>query len=324
MRFTDIRIKIRHWFRKYKKIFFIIFIIWFGIFLINLYFSTRTVKPVAETTYEAHTSVINSDTSTPKILQVPIEDLIKKYVDYCNDGNFQAAYDLLSDDCKKYAFNNSIDNFMKHVYSKMPTPKHYAIQSYSNINFDRNKIYIYEIKYTDDLLATGLTNTTYTFTSEKMSFYRDEEDNLKMNVGDYIISNDIKSISENEYLKIDVMNRKVNYKTETYEVKFTNRSNYNIVISDSAENQEILLTLPKETRDRTILGNVVLKPQEVQTYTFEFPKFVDDGDETQSLLFSSIRVMEKYSGVEDIPEEKVQSEIDNAISKFSMSVNIAK
>lgn len=323
MSYTDFRLKLRRWVRKYRRLIMIIFIIWLGIFLLNLYFTLRTVKPEASTTYKAHTSIIDNDSSTPATLREPIEDLIKKYVDYCNDGNYRAAYDLLSEDCKKYQFNDDIDKFMKHVYTKMPTQKQYSIQSYSNITYEKTKIYIYDVKYTDDLLATGLTNSTYTYTSEKMSFYRDKDDDLQMNIGDYILYDDVKRISENEYLKADVISKVVSYKTEKYTVKLTNRSNYKIVISDGVENEEIVLTLPNEIRNRLITSNIVLNPNETMTYEFEFPKFIDDGDTSQGILFSSVRVMEKYSGAgEDIPEEVIQSEVDNAISKFSMTVGL--
>ena len=57
-----------------------------------------------------------------------------------------------------------------------------------------------------------------------------------------------------------------------------------------------------------------------------FPKFVDDNDVSQSLLFSSIRVMEKYSGTDEetVSKETMQSEIDNAISKFSMEIKLGE
>jgi len=62
------------------------------------------------------------------------------------------------------------------------------------------------------------------------------------------------------------------------------------------------------------IEKIILEPLSEITLKFEFPKFVDDGDISQSLLFSSIRVMEKYSGVEDVPEETIQSEIDNDLN----------
>lgn len=324
MNFTGLRLKFRHFVRKYKKVIAVALIIWGLIFLLNLYLRNRTIEPAPTTTYEPHASVMDSTTSTPKSLQNPIEDLIKEYIGYCNEGNYQKAFNMLSEDCQKYSFNNSIEKFMSHVLVKMPTPKKYSIQDYSNTNYGNKKIYIYEIKYTDDLLATGLTNSTYAFTSEKLTFYENDEGELQMNAGDYIYHSDVKSISENEYLKIDVIDRVVNYSIETYSVKFTNRSNYTIVISDGVEKDEIILTLPNETRSRSEINDLVLKPGETTTIDFTFPKFVDDGDISQSLVFSSIRVMEKYSGTEDVDEATIKSEIDNAVSKFSMEVKIAE
>lgn len=319
MNYTDLRLKVRRWFRKYSKLILVLFLGWFTIFIINYYMGHQKVKPTPETTYEMHTSVINDKSTVPVSMQDSIQDMIDEYIGYCNDGDFQKAFNMLSEDCKNYEYDNNVRNFMKHVYTKIPTPRHYAIQNYSNTEYDGKNLYIYEIKYTDDLLATGLTNTTYAFTSEKMVFYN-EDNEVKMNVGDYVYHTDVKKISENEYLKIDVIDKTVNYSSETYQVKFTNRSRYTIVIADGVESDEINLVLPNETRQRGSTYDIVLDPRESQTYTFEFPKFIDDGDKSNSLLFSSIRVMEQYSGTEEISKEVIQSEIDNAISKFSMTV----
>lgn len=324
MNFTELRLRFRHWVRKYRKVIFVVFVIWGLVFLINLYMRNRKIEPVPTTTKEPHTAVIDQSSSTPKSIQTPIEDMLKEYIGYCNEGNYQKAFNMLSEDCRSYEFDNDVEKFMSHVLVKMPTPKKYSIQNYSNTTYGNKKIYIYEVKYTDDLLATGLTNTTYAYTSEKFTFYEDDNDQLQMNAGDYIYHSDIKSISENEYLKIDVVDKVVNYSIEQYEIKFTNRSNYTIVIADGVETDEVVLSLPAETRKRSETGNIVLAPQEAITLNFTFPKFVDDGDVSQAIVFSSIRVMEKYSGTEDIDEATIQSEIDNAISKFSMEVKVTE
>ena len=57
---------------------------------------------------------------------------------------------------------------------------------------------------------------------------------------------------------------------------------------------------------------------------FSFMKFVDDGDMSQSLICSTIRVMEKYTNPDYADEATIQSEIDNAISKFSMEVVVSE
>lgn len=320
MSYTDFRLKVRHFVRKNKKVLFIIAMVWLIIFGINQYLRGRKIEPAPTYTYEAHSSVMDNSKSTPKSMQEPIEEMIDEYIKCCNDGNYQKAFNMLSEDCRQFSYDNSVEKFMRHVLVKMPNPKKYAIQSYSDVTHGGKKIYIYEIKYTDDLLATGLTNSTYSFTSEKLTFYKDNDGKIQMNSGDYIYHSDIKSISENEDIKIDVVDKIVNYSIETYRIKITNRSNYIAVIADGMENDEVILTLPSETRKRAELSNIVLKPQESTTIDFTFPKFIDDGDDSQSIVFSSIRMMEKYSGTEDVDEETIKSEIDNAISKFSMEV----
>lgn len=323
MRYTEVRLKIIRWFRKYRRLILILFLAWFTIFIINYFMTNKKVELTPTTTYEPHTSVVDSSSTVPRTIQDTIEGMIEEYVGYCNEGNYQKAFNMLSSECKEYEYDNSVEKLMSHVLVKMPTPKDYSIQNYSNTKCDEKTIYIYEIKYTDNLLATGLTDSAYSYTSEKMAFYK-EDDEIKMNVGDYIYQADIKRISENEYLKINVADKIVNYSSEIYTVKFTNRSNYTIVISDGIEEEEVSLVLPNETRKKGGLEDIVLLPEETMTYKFEFPKFVDDGEVAQSLLFGSIRVMEKYSGVDEeiVPRATIQSEIDNAISKFSMTIKL--
>lgn len=321
MNFINIRLKIRHWFRKYKNLILLVFLLWFTIFIINYFLGHRTIPQEPITTYKAHTSVIDSQYSVPKSIQNNIEEMIEEYIGCCNEGNYQKAYNMLSEDCQKYEFDNNVEKFMEHVLVKMPTPKQYYIQNYSNTKYDGKNIYVYEIKYTDDILATGLTGTNYAFTSERIAFYK-ENDEITMNVGEYIYHNDVKRISENEYFKIDVIDKIVNYNSEIYEVKLTNRSNYTVVVADGMESEEVALMLQNEIRNRLSIEDIILEPQESRTYKFEFTKFIDDNDTSESLLFSSIRVMENYSGTDEVPTETIKNEIDNAISKFSMSVGL--
>ena len=89
---------------------------------------------------------------------------------------------------------------MDHVLTKMPTQKKHTIQSYSKVNRDNRTMYIYEVKYTDDFLATGLTNAEYGYTQENMTFYK-KDNMIEMNVGNYMYHTDVKSISETTYEK---------------------------------------------------------------------------------------------------------------------------
>lgn len=319
--FTDFRLKVLRFFRKNSKIIFIVICVWVVVFIINMMLKNYEPEPVLQTTYEPHTSVLDPGSSVPKSVSNPIEEMIDKYVGYCNEGNWSAAYNMLSEECREYGFNNSIQEFMRYVYTKMPTEKEYAIQDYSN---DGNT-YIYQIKYTDDLLATGLTNSSYQYTEEKMIFKKQKDGSIDMTVGNFVEYADIKNISENDYLKVDVKSVIKYYSLEEYTVKFTNRTDYTIVISDEQYDTEVLLNLESaDTRQRTdsAENNIILKPKESQTLSLKFKKFYDSNDDAQSLTFGAIRVMENYSGTEEVPEETIQAEIQNAIAKFSVNIPV--
>lgn len=318
--YTGLRLKLIHFVRKNKKILAIIFLIWLVVFLINQMLKRYEAPEVPETTYTPHKSIMNSSSSTPNAMSEKIEKMIEEYIEYCNDGNYQKAYSMLSEDCKKYSFDDDIIVFSRHVLTKMPTKKKYSIQSYSNID----GLYIYQIKYTDNLLATGLTGQEYSYTEEKITFEQMKDGTILMSAGNFIRQADIKSVTENEYLKVDLLNKVEYYSMETYTVKLTNRSDYIIVIADKMETNEIMLNLPEEYRARIKIDkDVVLQPKESKEVKWSFTKFSDDGEKSQGIVLNAIRVMEKYSGV-DVEDDVIISEIENSISKFSMQIPIVE
>ena len=285
MNFVDLRLKIKHFFRKNKKIIFVIVIVWLFIFFINQVLKLYTPEPEIEDTYEPHVSVIDSSQKVPEKYQTNIEDLIEEYVSYCNNNDFDKAYNMLSKDCKEYAYP-TYEDFIDHLKIVMYTPKKYSIQNYSNLD----DMYIYSISYTDDFLATGLTNTEYSYTEEKMAFKENEDGQLEMSVGNFIKHENINLSTENEYLKIDVKDRIVNYATEEYTVRFTNRTNYDIVISDYVEENEITLSLSNEVRGAEQHEDIVLGSNETKDVKIVFSKYVDDNDSSNFINFNKIRV----------------------------------
>lgn len=316
MNFVDLRLKIKHFFRKNKKIIFVIVIVWLFIFFINQVLKLYTPEPEIEDTYEPHVSVIDSSQKVPEKYQTNIEDLIEEYVSYCNNNDFDKAYNMLSKDCKEYAYP-TYEDFIDHLKIVMYTPKKYSIQNYSNLD----DMYIYSISYTDDFLATGLTNTEYSYTEEKMAFKENEDGQLEMSVGNFIKHENINLSTENEYLKINVKDRIVNYATEEYTVRFTNRTNYDIVISDYVEENEITLSLSNEVRGAEQHEDIVLGSNETKDVKIIFSKYVDDNDSSNFINFNNIRVLEDYYG-EFSENTVIEDKIINAIAKFSMNVAV--
>lgn len=323
---NDIRLRIRHFYRNNKKIVFITISLIFILFTVNQYFKNRKVDLKPETTYKPHTSVIDTSSKVPTSSSKTIEELIEEYMNYCNSNNWAKAFKMLSEECREYSFNNSIDDYMEYQYTKMPTPKKYAIQDYSN---DGN-LYIYQVKYTDDFLATGLTNSVYSFTEEKMVFKKVGNGEYEMSVGNFIDFHNLKNIFENDYIKVDLKNVVRYYSMEQYRIQFTNRCDYPIVIANNVEEKEVCLKLSSgDFRERLDVTNeIVIGPHDSIVKTFKFTKFYDNDDDSQSIYFNSIRVLKEYDGVktdlgenEEIVEEQNLEE-QNSIAKFGINLPI--
>lgn len=316
----EARLKIRHWFKKYGKILFFVFVTWSIIFMINMFLDDYQAEEVPNTTLTPKVSVIDSTKRVSDRVQKTAEEFVEAYVDACNQGKYQKAFDMLSDDCKKYEFENNIELFASHVLEKMPTPKSYSIQNYSNYD----GYYTFEVKYLDDILATGLTNQEYTYTTEKISLIKNTKGGFDISVGNFIKYKPINSVAENEYVKIDIKDCIVRYSTETYQVQLTNRTDNIIVVADNFQEDEVALVLSGEYRGRENSNtNIVLSPEESVTVWLGFMKFADDNDPTQSMLFNNIRVLEQYSGVGSTIDVK-KAEVEKAIDKFSMNITIDK
>lgn len=315
----ELRLKIRHWFKKYGKILFFIVVAWSVIFIVNKFLGDYQAKEVPNTTFTPQVSVMSSSEKVSKKVQTTAEDFIEDYVDACNQGKYQKAFAMLSEGCKKYEFKDDVENFAAHVLEKMPSPKQYSIQNYSNVK----GYYIYEVKYFDDILATGLTNSEYKFTTEKLVLSKNSKGGFDIAVGNFIEYRDIKSVAENDFLKIDIKNCLVRYSTETYEIQLTNRSDYTIVVADNYQEDEVALVLSGEYRGTESGRTIVLNPEESIIVKLGFMKFIDDNDEAQSILFNNVRVLEEYAGTASSQDIK-KAEIDKAIDKFSMNIPVNK
>lgn len=303
----DTKMKIEKFFKKYSRVIIIVLAVWFAVILVNTALkNTKNYTP--ETTYEPQIAVLDSSSSAPKKIHEETEDFVEKYVGYCNSGEYEKAYDMISDDCKEEYFGN-YQAFVSFVKNKFTQKKIYMIQDYSNYNGK----YIYNLRLYDDILATGLTGSTYSFLEEKLIVTYDEDKNVKFNVGGFIGSEKVQSVQENEYLKADILSKSVFYEYEIYKIKFTNRSDKTIVISNGQVPREIAMNVSGELRAAEN-SNIILRPNEDDVAIMLFPKFFDDKASSNSILLDSIRVVDEY--IEENPNE------DNAIYKFSMELGL--
>ena len=311
----DVRIKIRNFFKKYGRLIIVIIFSAVIVILINRFLVLNKGSETPETSYTPHTTVLDDSEDVPEDVADSFEDFIENYVNYCNNGDYVSAYNLISDDCKTNFFGNDYNSFVSYVSEKFSETKRYAIQSYSSTD----EKYIYSVKLFDDFLATGLTNQSYRYVEEMMAVSYDDDGNIVFSVANYMGSHDLQYQVSNDYLVANITKSIEKYSFITYILQLTNRSNYTIVIQDgNADDTEIYLSVGDELRSCVDDTTIVLSPGETKEVSLSFSKFYDSDIEVNGLVLNAVRVMENYTGDEETAEE----EIENAIYKASMTISM--
>ena len=160
-------------------------------------------------------------------------DVLDQFVEYCNNGQIDEAYDLISDDCKKEMFTSKED-FERIYYNKIFSGESKNI---SVENWVRN---IYKVKFTQDALSTGIYNAGDAI-QDYITIIEEDEDNVKLSINGYIGKEEINQSKEAFDVKIDVVNRHQYMDYEIYEFEVTNNSKNTIILNDIENTDTIYL-----------------------------------------------------------------------------------
>ena len=311
--FLDTKLKIMRFFRKNKKKIIIIFIIWTIIISINYYLKYRPKEIVFKNTYKPHSPIIDTTDSVPISYQKTIEKLINDYIEYCNNKEYENAYNLLSSDFKlRYCRN--IEDFKIYVDNAFEKTRKYSIQNYSNIN---NK-YVYKVNMFDDIMANGTTDGY--FYNESKYVISEENGELKISLNGYCGKQDLDIDVEDDYMQITFVRKEIEYDKSDYIIKIKNKTKNYIVLSDEDLKDAIQLKFPDEVRTATNLANsnIVIGPDQTNIIDIWFDEFFDDKQEPLNLILNSIQILPKYSGL----EENREKERENAVKLYSLSIDM--
>ncbi len=311
--YTRIQLQIKDFFKRHKKVIIAVTVVWLFIIIINYIIKSipKEIKPI--TTYTPDEPVMDEGDTVPSSLKSPIRQAIDKYFNYCNTGDYQSAFDMLTDDCKEYLYNNDIEKFKIYLSKIFNGNKIYNIQNFSN----KDNVYIYEISILDDILTTGTNGgENFYYYLEKMAAIQDG-DTIKLTNNNYIRKESCNITSNDQYMRMTINYRQVSYDTETYNVTVRNNSDYHIVLYDrTIANQEIQLSVDGITRSVNDRDKIYLKPNETQTFELKFDKFYDEYSKDDGIIFNSVRVLKNYYGYTPSDMEELKKD---AIKLYSLT-----
>jgi len=312
MFWADFRIKVIDFFRKYSKIVFVILLVWTIILVVNNLLKGVKKEDELEITYKPHVSVLNSAEKVPEKLEEPVNNLIDTYFNYCQNKQYELAYDMLLDGCKEQYFRR-LSDFKDYIDSIFDEEKTYYIQNYSNYK----GVYIYQMRIFQNIMKTGLTGVDdISFYEEKISV-QNVDGELKLGIRQYISTDIMDDIYEDDYLKIWIEKKDTFYEAERYTIKIRNKSEYIAVLYDETEQTELILYVGSNMRE-TINSNldIIIQPGETNEYVIDFTKFYDESYISNGLVFNNVRILKSYTGL----EASRDYELKNAEKLYSIEI----
>jgi hypothetical protein len=302
--------------REFLKRYYIILIIIAVALCIMLYVNRSFKKPQKEESVSKSNSisspVIDTTKEVPTEYKEPINNLIKNFMEYCNNKEYESGYNLLSSDFKK-RYISSLSKFKIYVDTVFKSKKIYNVQNYSNTN----EIYVYSITIMDDILASGSTNG-YNSIEDKFVITK-ENGEFKLALNGYCGSKEINVNSQDKYMEIRIVKKYIKYDKETYLIQFKNMTNNYIVLADNTEKNEIILKTSSGSKQCDMTNaNLVILPNETVEKEITFDKYFDDGKEDENLILNAIRILPEYSG----KEENATKEKKKAVKLYSLTIDL--
>jgi len=160
------------------------------------------------------------------------EDIIKTFVKYCNEGNIEAAYQILTDECKELMFP-TIQDFNNIYYSKIFNGQS---RNYTVENWVGN---VYQVKYTEDILSTG--NLSSSNTKNDYITIVSENEEKKLNINNYVGRKIPNKTTEYRDIKITVTSIDTYMDYEIYNLSIENNSENTILLDTSDDTKSIYL-----------------------------------------------------------------------------------
>lgn len=306
----QIKTQISEFFNKNKLKILIGVVVLLIIITLN-YFLRINKKNEPITTRNPFATIMEPKESFPTKLYIESEALIINFANKASKGDYEGAYDYLSTDCKSNIFP-TLDEFKKYAEVNFPENSRYEVIPYSKVG----TIYIYQVKVFEDFLSTGLTYSDYSYIDLKMAINEDIKGEKTLSIGGYMGTFPVNSVFENDYIKIEILQKKAFYTEEIYIVKITNRTENEIILRDFTNNStEIQLSIPGDVRDEISKTEpIILSSYETKTILLNFPKFFDEISLSNSIVFSAIRVIK--------PGKTKRYNLDDILAKFSVEVEI--
>lgn len=262
----------------------------------------RKSSSTSATTYSAinekkNYAVITQDT-VDENKGLYITQTIENFLTYCNLGETEKAYNMLSQDCKNYLYKTQKEFEEKYYNNYFKTKRTYQYQAWI---IEANK-YVYRIELGDDLLATGNINSKKIEDFFTVTY---QEGTYKLNINRYIGHEEINKETKQNNLKIKILSKDVFLEEERYNFRIENYSKNTILLDNKKNNQSVLLKEDDNLQyvaqmHEFIEQDLIIYPRIPKEITMKFSRGYNQSNVETTIEFKNIILNYKTNSEEKI------------------------
>ncbi|MBQ6992635.1 MAG: hypothetical protein IJN50_07040 [Clostridia bacterium] len=268
--------------------------------------NSTTITATKDKTQKKQTSVMNDYIISDNTANLN-EEIIKKFIEYCNNGETAKAYELLSNNCKDVLYSTEeafIENYYKNIFNE----KKICDMQVWTVD---GTTYTYKVTIASDILSTGQANNSNQQTDYITVIQEDDE--KKLNINSYICRKNVKGTSTQNNIQLTVNYKDVYMEYEKYNISIKNKSQ-NIILLDNKENVKTIYLLDDNDVKYSAYAHeiskvqLVFKPQQKRTLDIKFNKVYDAEKVIKNMHFTSVIInyeeyvndKENYEGIKHI------------------------
>lgn len=236
--------------------------------------------------YDKQSESIISEEDVPEQYREDFGNVIEQFFTYCIQHEPQKAYNLLSQDTINTLYPT--EELFKNLYytEKFKGNKEFSYQNW----IKSGKLYIYQVKIFDNMLATGKANNTY---YEDYVTIVPEEGEYKLNINQLIGVKNIYQKYSSDELDITVKDSQVFMDYEIYSFEIKNKTDKTILL-DTREDTDSTYLLDDVNNQYSALlyenneEELIIQPGENKTISIRFSDVYREGIVITQIHFSDI------------------------------------
>ena len=266
--------------------------------------SSSSVKDVTKPN-----EAIISDTKLNEQQTEENAELIKQFVEYCNQKQIQKAYELISQDCRTELYANEqyfANNYINQIFTNA---KNYQLELWA----EKNGCYTYKITYNEGnpLQTGGYTSNNFI---DYITIVKEGE-NQKLNISNFVNKEQLNKSGVNNNVEVQVNSRSIYTDYEVYNITVTNNTEKTILLNDGKSPEKFCLLDKNDNQYHSLIHEVAMSSLTINakyTKTFKL-KF-------NKMYYTSGQI--QYMQLEDIYLDKEQLDLNQTLEVEKTTVKI--